>query len=168
MSESRFSITRLGPATFPSPMAGAAFVDDDERVVASSDLRALAAAARRGDPLEGFEMAGPRRKLFFDPSSTRAGIVTCGGLCPGINDVIRAIVMSLHHHYGVTTIKGFRFGYGGLVERHGHEPLDLRPEVVKDIHKQGGSILASSRGPEEPAAMVDMLERLGIGILFAI
>ena len=68
------------------------------------------------------EIAGPRQKLFFDPSKLACGIVTCGGLCPGMNDVIRSIVLSLHHHYGVRKVYGFRFGYEGLVRRYGHEP----------------------------------------------
>jgi 6-phosphofructokinase 1 len=168
MSEDRLAITRLGSCAFPSPVAGASFVDDGRRVIASSDPRELEAAIRAGRPLESFEVAGPRRQIFFEPAAVSAGIVTCGGLCPGINDVIRALVMSLHHHYGVKAIKGFRFGYEGLVGRSGHDPLDLHPDLVKDIHKEGGSILGSSRGPQETTDMVDGLERLGIDMLFAI
>jgi 6-phosphofructokinase 1 len=149
-------------------MTGVQFVEDDERVLASASAAAAEAAVRRGEPLESFELAGPRRKIFFDPSRVAAGIVTCGGLCPGINDVIRALVMGLHHHYGVRTIKGFRFGFEGLVASHGHAPVELTPDVVKDIHKEGGSILASSRGPQDVGAMVETLERMGIGILFTI
>ena len=162
------SIKRLGSCLFPSPMRGTPFVEDRERVLASSNPEAIEGAVRRGEALESFELAGPRREIFFDPSRLCAGIVTCGGLCPGINDVIRAIVMSLHHHYGVRRILGFRFGYEGLVARHAHEPVLLGPEMVEDIHKAGGSILASSRGPQDPETMVDTLERLGIGVLFTI
>ena len=114
------------------------------------------------------ECAGPRERLFFDPASLACGVVTCGGLCPGLNDVIRAIVLSLHHHYGVRRIYGFRFGFAGLVPQPGAEPVDLTPDVVGRIHRMGGSFLGSSRGPQDPAAMVDYLERLGIGILFVI
>ena len=114
------------------------------------------------------ESAGPRKTLFFDPAKLACGIVTCGGLCPGLNDVIRAIVLSLHHHYGVNKVYGFRFGYEGLVRRIGHEPLELTPESVHRIHESGGSVLGSSRGPQDPAEMVDYLKDLGIGILFAI
>jgi len=123
---------------------------------------------RPGVELPTMECAGPRPLLFFDPSELSCGIVTCGGLCPGLNDVIRAIVLSLHHHYGVRTIYGFRFGFAGLVERSGHEPLMLSPDVVHRIHEQGGSVLGSSRGPQDPEAMLDRLESLGIDILFAI
>ena len=96
------------------------------------------------------------------------GIVTCGGICPGLNDVIRAIVLSLYHHYGVRKVYGFRFGYEGLVPRYGHTPLELTPETVARINEIGGTILGSSRGPQDPAEMVRSLEELKVGILFAI
>ncbi len=95
-------------------------------------------------------------------------MVTCGGLCPGLNDVIRAIVFGLSYHYGVQTVWGFRFGYEGLVARCGHEPLPLTPDVVDAIHEDGGTILGSSRGPQDVGEMVDTLQRMGIGILFAL
>jgi 6-phosphofructokinase 1 len=85
-----------------------------------------------------------------------------------LNDVIRAIVLSLYHHYGVRTIYGFRYGYEGLVRRHGHVPLELSPALVNRIDDLGGSILGSSRGPQSPADMVQTLEDLKVGILFAI
>ena len=106
--------------------------------------------------------------LFFDPAKLACGIVTCGGLCPGLNDVIRAIVLSLRLHYGVSRVYGFRFGYEGLVRRIGHEPLELTPETVHRIHESGGSILGSSRGHQDAAEMVEYLRDLGVGILFAI
>jgi len=114
------------------------------------------------------EMAGPRQHVFFNPSAIACGIVTCGGLCPGINDVIRAITLSLHHHYGVSRVYGFRYGYEGLVKRLGHAPLALTPQSVGQIGDLGGTILGSSRGPQDPGEMVDYLEELGIGILFTI
>jgi len=114
------------------------------------------------------ERAGPRRLLFADPATLTCGIVTCGGLCPGVNNVIRAIVLSLHRHYGVTKVYGFRFGYEGLVPRMGHQPFELTPESVHRIHESGGSILGSSRGPQDAAEMVEYLEALGVGILFTV
>ena len=149
-------------------MSGVRFVSDEERVLFPSTLDDFRRHRRPdGEPLS-MELAGPRERLFFDPAEVACGIVTCGGLCPGLNDVIRAIVLSLYHHYGVRKISGFRFGFEGLVERHGREPLELTPTVVSRINERGGSILGSSRGVQNPAAMVDRLERLGIGILFAI
>jgi 6-phosphofructokinase 1 len=163
-----FTIARLGDCRHPSPMPGARFVQDDERVLYPSTVNDLTRLMTLYGEAPAMECAGPRERLFFDPASVACGIVTCGGLCPGLNDVIRAIVLSLHHHYGVGRIYGFRFGFEGLVERHGREPFDLTPELVNRVHEMGGSILGSSRGPQDPAAMVDRLERLGIGILFAI
>jgi 6-phosphofructokinase 1 len=124
--------------------------------------------AHPGSALPSLECGGPRARLFFDPSTLACGVVTCGGLCPGLNDVIRAIVQSLRHHYGVRRVYGFRFGFEGLVDHCGHEPLELTLDLVNRIHELGGSLLGSSRGPQPPEAMVDRLERLRIGILFAI
>ncbi len=121
----------------------------------------------RGEP-PGFEIAGPRRQIYFDPSKLKAGIVTCGGLCPGLNDAIRAIVLSLFHHYGVRTVFGFRYGYEGLAPRYGHPPLELTPASVHDIHEKGGTILGSSRGPQDVGEMVDTLERMNVSLLFTI
>jgi 6-phosphofructokinase 1 len=115
-----------------------------------------------------FEKAGPREKIFFDPSKLKCGIVTCGGICPGLNDVIRAIVRALHFHYNAQTIFGFPFGYEGLSYKYGHAPIDLTPAVVDDIHQKGGSILGSSRGHQDVSEMVDCLERMSIGLLFTI
>jgi len=116
-----------------------------------------------------FELAGPRDRIFFDPSRTRAGIVTCGGLCPGINNVVRGIVLELTHAYGVKEIYGFRYGYEGLIPGPGREPpLRLVPDMVASIHEQGGTMLGSSRGNQDPVAMVDGLQALGIDILFVI
>jgi 6-phosphofructokinase 1 len=163
-----FSIARLGDCRIPSPMSGSRFVTDEERVLYPSTLSDLTRFRDLGGECPAMECGGPRERLFFDPSSLTCGIVTCGGLCPGVNDVIRAIVLSLHHHYGVETIYGFRFGFAGLVEGNGHEPLRLTPDAVNRIHDMGGSVLGSSRGPQDPAAMVDGLRRLGVSVLFAI
>jgi 6-phosphofructokinase 1 len=115
-----------------------------------------------------FEVAGPRERVYFDSTKTTAAIVSCGGLCPGVNDVIRGLVMELWHGYRVTNILGMRYGYEGLVPRHGHQPLQLTPEAVSNIHTFGGTMLGTSRGPQSPAEMVDALELLGVDILFVI
>jgi 6-phosphofructokinase 1 len=166
-----FAIARLGDCRIPSPMSGVRFTRDADRVLYHSTLEAMNAwldSGDRGAAPPTMESAGPRQMLFFDPAKLACGIVTCGGLCPGLNDVIRAVVLSLHHHYGVKTIYGFRFGYEGLVRRSGHEPLALTPESVHRIHESGGSILGSSRGHQDTVEMVDYLKDLGVGILFAI
>jgi 6-phosphofructokinase 1 len=120
------------------------------------------------DELPGFEAGGPRRKIFFDPSKTRVGIVTCGGLCPGLNNVIRGLVMELWRHYGVRRIIGFRNGYQGFIARYGHAVVDLTPDVVADINEDGGTILGSSRGSQDSEEIADCLEQLGVNILFVI
>lgn len=166
--EMDFTIRTLGEGMIPSPMTNTQFVKDDQYVAYHRDARDILACAEAGLDPPQFELAGPREKIYFDPWKLKCGIVTCGGLCPGLNDVIRAIVLGLFYHYGVQTVFGFRYGYEGLSYRHHHVPLELTPEGVKDIHKMGGSILASSRGPQDISEMVDNLERMNIGILFTI
>ena len=163
-----FTIARLGECRIPSPMSGVRFTRDEERVLYHSTLEGINAWLGKGAAPPAMEAAGPRQMLFFDPAKLVCGIVTCGGLCPGLNDVIRAIVGSLRLHYGVTKVYGFRFGYEGLVRRIGHEPLELTRESVHRIHESGGSILGSSRGHQNPAEMFEYLKDLGVGILFAV
>ena len=115
-----------------------------------------------------FELAGPRAKLFFDAKQTRAGIVTCGGLCPGLNNVIRSLFLELHYGYGVTEILGFRGGYGGLDPACGVEPVKITPQFVNDIHQKGGTILGSSRGPVDIGRAVENLIARGVNILFTV
>ena len=166
-SELDFTIARLASAV-SLPLSGVRFTGDEERVLYHARLADMQAwTAQRGNPL-GMEAAGPREELFFDPSQLACGIVTCGGLCPGVNDVIRSIVLSLYHRYGVHKVYGFRFGYEGLVPRKGQEPLELTPAAVNPIHEAGGTVLGSSRGPQDPAEMVRTLADMKVGILFAI
>ena len=141
------------------------YVDESDRVLFDDTVAML--AARDGEP-PSFEPGGPRRRIFFDPSKIRAGIVTCGGLCPGLNDVIRGLVLELTWHYGVSRIVGFRNGYRGLVARHGHDVVELTPAGVQHINEQGGTILGTSRGNQDPAEIVDCLDQLGVNILFVI
>jgi len=163
-------VATLGDARFASPLGarGHRFVDDDGGVLATSDAREVSAIAARGDAPAAFEAAGPRSRIFFDPSRVTAGIVTCGGLCPGLNDVIRSLVMTLTYGYGVPRILGFRYGYAGLVAREGHEPMVLTPGRVEHIHQEGGTLLGSSRGPQDLAEMADRLDELDVAMLFAI
>jgi 6-phosphofructokinase 1 len=163
-----FSIERLGECRVPSPLQGVHYTGDGERILHHVRTDQLAPYFEAGKEPPAMELAGPRERIFFDPAAIACGIVTCGGLCPGINDVIRAVTLSLYHHYGVRTIHGFRYGYEGLVKRLGHAPLELTPQAVSQIGEMGGTILASSRGPQDPAEMLDYLEALNIGILFAV
>jgi 6-phosphofructokinase 1 len=115
-----------------------------------------------------FELAGPRPMLFFDPKQTRAGIVTCGGLCPGLNDVIRSLFLQLHHAYGVKEVLGFRGGYQGLDPSRGTEPIVLTPAFLDSIHKEGGTVLGTSRGPVDIGLAVANLIQREVNILFTI
>jgi len=162
-------VATLGEARFPSPLGtrGYRFVDDGG-VLATSDARELETIVGRGEAPAAFEAAGPRSRIAFDPARVTAGIVTCGGLCPGLNDVIRSIVMTLTYVYGVPRILGFRYGYAGLVARVGHEPMPLTPDRVEHIHETGGTLLGSSRGPQDVGEMADRLGELAVDILFAI
>ncbi|MEJ2162162.1 MAG: ATP-dependent 6-phosphofructokinase, partial [Robiginitalea sp.] len=107
-------------------------------------------------------------RTFFKPGQTTAAIVTCGGLCPGINNVIRSLVMGLHYFYGAKKIIGIPYGYQGLAPDNPHPYQELTPSYVRDIHQFGGTILGSSRGGHEVGTMVDTLVSLGVDILFAI
>jgi 6-phosphofructokinase 1 len=162
------TISCLGECRIPTPMDAANFVGDEDHILYHATLPEIEAFLDQGKKPPHFEIAGPRENIYFDPSKLRCGIVTCGGLCPGLNDVIRAIVLGLYHHYGVKTVFGFPFGYEGLTYKHGHTPVELTPELVEDIHVKGGTILGSSRGPQDVSEMVDTLERMNVGILFAI
>ena len=163
-----FDIDKLGKSRIVSPMSGVKFVDEDDYVIYHTNPKRIEPFFKAGNNPPAFEIAGPRNKIYFDPSKLKCGIVTCGGLCPGVNDVIRAIVMGLYYHYGVKTVFGFPYGYEGLSYKYGHAPLDLNPEVVNNIHQMGGTILGSSRGPQDVPEMVDTLERMNVGLLFTI
>jgi 6-phosphofructokinase 1 len=167
-------IKHLGKCLLPSPVAahlGAGamhFVGEADKVLVNDCLSDLGAHAGRLGALPALELAGPRNKIFFDPRTLRAGIVTCGGLCPGLNNVVRGLVLELAQQYGVKRILGFRYGYEGLISRFGHQPIALTPESVARIHHQGGTILGSSRGSQDPSEVVDNLEALGINLLFVV
>ena len=156
------NIPILGATRFPSPLK--LWVDESKRVPATI-LRTLDAPSE--DTLD-FEWAGAREHLFFNPAETRAGIVTCGGLCPGLNDVVRSLFLELHYAYGVREVLGFRWGYQGLDPEHGAEPLVLTHEMVDRIHLQAGTILGTSRGPVEKERAVENLIRRRVNILFTV
>jgi 6-phosphofructokinase 1 len=165
-------IASLGEARLPSPLRRTSRPGDGKAKFVPLELYVrLPSEIDANDPPDKelwFEKAGAREKIFFDPQNTRAAIVTCGGLCPGLNDVIRSLFLELHMNYGVKNILGIRHGYLGFNEKLGDPPVALTMETVEDIHREGGTILGTSRGPQEPAAMVDFLEKRGINILFCI
>ncbi len=165
-----FTIKRLGEAQFLSPLSSVKFVRDDERILYDIDVDNIRSAAERSGvaDLAAMEVAGPREHLFFDPLKVTAGIVTCGGLGPGINNVIRSLFMQLHYQYGAQNILGFRYGYRGILENSSPGPLALSTRKVEPIHNSGGSILSSSRGTSDPVMIVDGLQHYGVDMLFTI
>jgi 6-phosphofructokinase 1 len=169
LTPAELAIRKLGRCQVASPLAGsnapdAEFVKDDARIVLSVETSLSAPL----DPTLGFEKAGPRQQIFFDPAQARVGIVTCGGACPGLNSVIRSLVLELYHWYGVKRILGFRYGYEGLNPEQGLPPLELTPEHVESIHEFGGSMLGLGRSRQSVELMLDRLIELGIDALFTV
>ncbi|MCD6570850.1 MAG: ATP-dependent 6-phosphofructokinase [Deltaproteobacteria bacterium] len=162
------TIKNLGVAKIDSPVINKLFVDDRDRVLLDISLEYIKGCQSKGKNPVTLEMAGPRKKIFFDPSKTKCGIVTSGGLCPGINDVIRGIVLELYYMYGVKNIYGIPYGLQGFIPKYKHPIIELNPEFVTPIHELGGTILGSSRGPQDVSEIVDAIERLNINIMFFI
>ena len=162
------SIETVGKGTLKSPMKGIQFVSEEDRVGLTTDVKRIEEFYKKKIAVPSLEAAGPRETIFHDPAWTRAGIVTCGGLCPGLNNVIKGLVQVLWFDYGVRNIFGIPYGYRGLNPQYGYPPITLNPDVVDSIQEDGGTILGSSRGMQDPGTMVDTLMRLNINVLFCI
>ena len=162
------SIETVGKCTLNSPMKGLKFVNDTKQISLTTDVATIEKFAKMGKPIPALEAAGPREMIYHDPSWTRAAIVTCGGLCPGLNNVIKSLVRVLWFDYGVRNIFGIPYGYRGLNPDYGYAPKILDPDYVDNIQEDGGTILGSSRGQQSAETMVDTLMRLNINILFCI
>ncbi len=160
-------IKTLGKAKIPSKLSVCHFNEDDAKVLIQVTEEQMSNLGDEPVYLD-FQLAGPRRNLYFDPTKTKCAIVTCGGLCPGINDVIRAVLMEAHHSYGVASVLGIRFGLEGFIPSYGHDVVELTPEKVASSHQFGGTILGSSRGPQPAEDIVDALERMNVSCLFLI
>ena len=162
------SIEYLGEPKIDSPLRTGQFVQDDERILIDLSPNRLEHMLKAGVQPDSFMKAGAREKIFFDYSKLKCAVVTCGGLCPGLNNVIRSVVLTLYHDYKVKNILGIRFGLQGFISKYGHPVLELTPDKVSEINELGGTILSSSRGPQNIDEIVDALERMNVGILFAI
>ncbi len=167
-------IPSLGPRTIPSPgltrdwgAAQKSWASDEDRILLNDDVRACASPQLPAE-LISVEKAGPRPRIFFEPAQTTCAVVTCGGLCPGINNVIRSLVMHAHYGYGVKRMLGLRFGYEGLNPAYGHKCVELTPERVAKIHHLGGSVLGTSRGKQDVSTMLDTLDACGVQALFVV
>ena len=162
----KVAISDLGPREIKSPLrldslgpVEATFILDEMHYRNPLDL---------GEPDYLFERAGPREHLYFDPAKAKVAIVTCGGLCPGLNNVLRSVYLQLHFHYGVPAVMGIRYGYSGFSPEAPRPPMWLNADAVNDIHQRGGTLLGTSRGPVSPDIIVDFLEQRGINILFTV
>lgn len=169
-------VTNLGERKVPSPLDvllqdggdSHMYYSDDARIIVDHSLESVSEAVASGGEIPCFEAAGPRKKIFFEPRSTVAAVVTCGGLCPGLNDVIRAVVLQAYYRYGVHRIYGIPYGFEGLIPEYGHELINLTPEAVSSVHTFGGTFLGTSRGHQDTARMVDRLQEMRVNILFVI
>ncbi len=177
MTPQDFHIETLGPCKIKSPLSYNTHTDSQQNVFVNENRRVLFdviydeqedGSLAPHDIELTMQRAGPREHIYFDPSKTTVAIVTCGGLCPGINNVIRSLVMAMTYRYGVRRIYGVQYGYQGFIPEHGHPFIELTPDKVSTIHQFGGSMLGSSRGDQDPEVIVDCLERHGINILFTI
>ena len=176
MEQYDFSIPMLGAPHIQSPLLLSKLPNDNIANFATDDQFILYDITTMPGTTFGpyakqnlLEVAGPREKIFFDPAKVNAAIVTCGGLCPGLNNVIYSIVMSLWHRYGVRRITGIRYGYRGLLPEFGISTMELTPSAVAEIHAMGGTLLGSSRGGgEKTPLMVDTIEQMNINMLFTI
>ncbi len=167
-----FKVTTLGERGMRSPLklsrrqnvGWSNFVPDETRVL----YKVTGERDEDFDMTLNMERAGPRDTIFFDPGNTRAAVVTCGGMCPGMNNVIRSLFLELHYHYRVKEVLGFKYGYRGINPEHGNEPVRFTSDFARTVHNEGGSVLGSSRGAENEALIVDRLQDLDIDILFCI
>lgn len=176
MNINDFQVKTLGKPKVKSPLLETPrsenplykFISESDRVLYDTSLKGYRECLEKNTEPISFEKAGPHGQLFFEPAKTKVGIVTCGGLCPGLNDVIRSIVNHLHYRYGISRVLGFKYGYEGLVPKFKHEVIELTPQMVDGIHLTGGTFLGSSRGNQDVEQMVDTLEIMNVNILFCI
>ena len=169
-------VPTLGKASVSSPLRNASFasvpgykfITDNERIVYDVSLNNFEKCLKSGETPVSFEKAGPRESIYFEPAKTKVAIVTCGGLCPGLNNVMRSLVNELYYRYGVSSILGIKYGYEGLIPEYNHPVVEIKPSMVNYIHLIGGTLLGSSRGNQDVGRMVDTLERMNINVLFCI
>ena len=162
-------IDTLGECKFDSPFKAKRqnFYCDENGVIRHVHTNDYAPGSSV-DEIEYFERAGVREKIYFNPSDVTVGVVTCGGICPGLNDVIRAVTFCAIEGYGVKKVLGFQYGYEGLVAKYFHPPVNLVPDCIDEIHEKGGTILKSSRGPQDVKEIVHTLKHYKVNILITI
>jgi len=169
------AVSALGKGSIVSPLnrseqglKNPRYVKENERVIIDTDYLRLSSLFKKGRDIPSFEKAGPRKKIYFDPAKIKCAIATCGGLCPGLNDIIRSIVLELHYGYGVRNILGARHGLRGFIPEYGHDFMELNPKSVEGIQDKGGSVLGSSRGAQNIDDIADALDRININFILMI
>ncbi len=162
------TVTKLGKATIPSPLDDVNYENEFSTVIYEKDAQKIIEEYQKNGKILAFEKAGPRGMIYHDPAWSKAAIITAGGLCPGLNDVVKGLTRTLMVRYKVPIVYGIKYGYQGLIPSYGHEPILLTPDIVDDIHESGGTILGSSRGRQDEKTMVDTLERMNINLLFCV
>ena len=167
-SEYSMDVDRLGECKVDSPVRSRDFVKNQDRILITENDRLLQFLSEKIGKTPSFERAGPHGKIFHVPSWSRAAIVTAGGLCPGLNNVIKGLVEILALDYGIKNVLGIRYGYAGLIPSYKYEPLLLDVDAVDTIHESGGTILGSSRGQQDTEQIVDTLVRMNINLLFCV
>lgn len=171
LTQDQMRIPNLGERNHASPLALSTIAGDGRPNFTPDDSRVLVEIEFTGDSGPenmAFERAGARETLFFDPPKTRAAIVTCGGLCPGLNNVIRSLYFELASNYGIKELLGIRYGYQGLNPKLAAPPIKLTEQIVEEIHHHGGTMLGTSRGRQYPSVTVDYLVEAGIDILYCV
>jgi len=175
MTNENFEVKTLGERKYLSPLkptlqangSSFRFVNND-RILLDASLSYFEHCLSTGETPVSVENAGPHTHLYFDPAKTKVAIVTCGGLCPGINNVVRSLVIELYLRYKVTNVIGIQYGFEGFISDHHHPVIELTPDYVDAIHLFGGTILGSSRGNQSVSEIVDRLSELEVNILFCI
>ena len=170
IDRSLMEIKKLGECKVPSPLVGSEinFIEDREAILLEHEYTRLMKSYQKNEKLPVFEIAGPRKNIFHDPHWSKAAILTAGGLCPGLNSVIKSLTMTLRQTYGVPMVYGIPYGYAGLNPSSGHPPVMLDEAVVDDIPEHGGTILGSSRGEQDPIVMLETLVRMDVNMLFCV
>jgi 6-phosphofructokinase 1 len=176
MTHEDFKVKILGERMMKSPLKPSlhqddlsfGFIEKHDRVLVDASLENFKHCQDKGEAPLSFEKAGPHKHLYFDAANTKAAIVTCGGLCPGLNNVIRSVVNELYYRYHVSQIVGIQYGYEGFIPEYNHPVIDLTPQRVENIHLFGGTILGSSRGEQDVNQIVDTLLSLNVNMLFCI
>lgn len=176
MKYENFVVKTLGKANIDTPLKQSHrvassinhFVNDNDRILYDSSLEYFNKCKKSTEAPISFEKAGPREKIFFEPAKTKVGIVTCGGLCPGLNNVIRSLVNELHYRYGISRVLGIKYGYEGFIPKYNHPVVELTAKMINSIHLTGGTFLGSSRGNQSVEQIVDTMEIMNINVLFCI